>query len=271
MPIRYFVSQNGEVKGPFDLDLIEVFILSGHYPQDVLICAEGSDEWHRRTISNPASRSSTGYADSAHVGKPPRGVLKPGFVAVGVLGLIVLAAIFTGNENTGSPHSSATTSSVPTKTDAETPKAFNQAQKIAYQDGSRSRPANTVADADGTSRTYYPTPAATPAAILYTSTDGRTHSVPHSDYVRLLRQKKALDQEDSAMTAAQTRLDEEQSSLERQRAYLDRTNQYEVDDFNEKIDALNLRKAQVRQQVSTFNESVDSFNAELARVGTLVR
>ena len=43
--LRYFVSHNGEVKGPFDLDMIEAFILSGHYPRGVRICAVDSKEW----------------------------------------------------------------------------------------------------------------------------------------------------------------------------------------------------------------------------------
>jgi hypothetical protein len=40
--IRYFVAHSGETKGPFDMDMIEAFVLRGYYPRDVQICAEDS-------------------------------------------------------------------------------------------------------------------------------------------------------------------------------------------------------------------------------------
>ena len=42
---RYFVSHNGEEKGPFNLDLIEALVMSGHYPRSIMLREEASHDW----------------------------------------------------------------------------------------------------------------------------------------------------------------------------------------------------------------------------------
>jgi hypothetical protein len=267
------VSQNGEIKGPFDLDMIEAFILSGHYPKNIQICAEGSNQWrsHSPTVETPHAARPTAATASPVTASPSGGIAKWKIVLGALVGLWILGKML-GGGSTATPAKSTRT------TPAATPYSFatstnSTLSATPFSTSFTLAPASFPRPAShSTPRTYYPPPAAaaTPANVLYTGANGRTYSVPHSDYLRLSRQKEALDQEDVVVTAVQTRLDAEQASLEQQRAYLDRTNQYEIDDFNQKINAFNTKKSQVGRQIATFNGHVDSFNAELARVGTLV-
>lgn len=241
---RYLVSQNGDITGPFDLDMIEAFILSGHYPKSVQICAEGSNQWrsHSPTVEVPHVARPDAATPAPVTPKPSGGIATWKIVLGALVGLWILAAIFGAGRTT-------------------TP-----AKSISYT------PVATRRSAIYSPPPYSPLAAvSSPANVLYAGADGHTYSVPHGDYVRLSRQKEALDQEDAVVSEAQARLKVEQTSLERQSAYLDRTNQYEVDDFNRKIDTLNTKKSRAGRQIATFNDHVNSFNAELARVGTLVR
>jgi peptidoglycan hydrolase CwlO-like protein len=124
-----------------------------------------------------------------------------------------------------------------------------------------------------TPRTYYSTPVstATPAEVLYRDTNGRTFSVRHNDYLRLSKQREAIAQEEAAITAIQFKQKAYSDSIESERTYLDRTNQYEIDAFNAKIDNLNAAHAQLKQRIDIFNRSIDAFNSELERVGTPAR
>ena len=131
--------------------------------------------------------------------------------------------------------------------------------------------AGSAAHGYGVPRSYQPEGAATSADVFSSDANGRTYSIPRRDHERLSRQRQALNQEQAFVTAAQADLDAEESSLEHQRVYLDRTNQYEIYDFNAKVDAVNAKRSQLRRQIATFNNHVDAFNADLARVGTPIR
>ena len=110
----------------------------------------------------------------------------------------------------------------------------------------------------------------TPADVLYRDTNGRTFNVPYSAYLRLSKEREAIVQEEAAITGIQFKQKAYSDSIESERTYLDRTNQYEIDAFNEKIDNLNAAHAQLKQRIDRFNRSIDAFNAELERVGTPV-
>lgn len=55
--------------------------------------------------------------------------------------------------------------------------------------------------------------------------------------------------------------------LKRAEAYLDRTSEWEVDDFNRKVNAYNSLLERVRAQNRRVNQLVDSYNEKLRRYG----
>ncbi len=245
-------SHNGEVKGPFDLDMIEAFILSGHYPRGVQICAQGSNQWKGHCVAFEAVPPPVPRESSQAVGSKPTGrILKWMLVAGGTLGVLILMGIF----GPSSPPSSGSSSYAPKAT--------------PYRNGLTTPWPTTYS----TSRTYYSTPVsvATPADVMYRGTNGRTYSVPHAAYLRLSKERAAIDQEDRAITAILANQKAYSDNIELERTYLDRKNQYEIDAFNEKIDNLNAAHARLKQRIDIFNRSIDAFNAELERVGTPAR
>jgi hypothetical protein len=257
-PLRYFVSHNGEVKGPFDLDMIEAFILSGHYPRGVQIRAEGSNQWKSHSFevktAPPPLPPPLPQQFSQPVGsKPSGGVPKWALWGGGILGVFILMKMFSGG-NTATP-SSVSSSYAPKATPY--PSGLTTSRPTTYSNY----------------RTYYSTPVsvATPADVMYRDANGRTYSVPHTAYLRLSKERAAIEQEEAAISAIQVNQKAYSVNIELERTYLDRTNQYEIDAFNEKIDNLNAAHAQLKQRIDTFNRSIDAFNAELERVGTPVR
>ncbi len=227
--LRYFVSYNGEVKGPFDLDMIEAFMLSGHYSQDIQICLEGSNEWKTHCVKLKAEPSESPAQQRQPVGaKPNGGLLKWLLVGGGTLGVSFLMWWF----GPGAPPSSTYASSALSNT--------------------RVPPSNST-------------------QVPYTSSQGRTYMVPHSESFRLSREKAALEQEDTALSTLQAGLDAKRQEVEAERAYLDRASQTQIDDFNEKVDAFNAKKLELTRRIEVFNSRIDAFNADLARVGTPTR
>ena len=238
-PLRYFVSHNSEVKGPFDLDMIEAFILSGHYPRGVRICAVGSKEWQSYLPPIPTSPApASGQSGQSPVVKTAGGTPKSIFIIGGVFALVVLVVVLNGTTSGTSTGSS---------------------------------PTGSATNSYAVPPTYEPRSAATPADVLSSDANGRTYSIPHRDHERLSEQRRVLDQEQAVVDAAQAELNAEGSSLDQERVYLNRTNQFEIYDFNSKVDAFNAKKSQLRRQLTTFNDHVDAYNAELARVGTPIR
>lgn len=44
-PLRYWVTFENEVRGPFDLDFIYAMALAEIFPTDIPCCLEGSQQW----------------------------------------------------------------------------------------------------------------------------------------------------------------------------------------------------------------------------------
>ena len=219
--------------------MIEAFILSGHYPQGVQICAVGSKAWRGYSPPIPTSPApASGQSVQSPVVKAAGGTPKWIFIVGGVFALVVLVVVLNGTT------SGTSTGSFPT---------------------------GSATNSYAVPPTYEPRSAATPADVLSSDANGRSYSIPHRDHERLSQQRRVLDQEQAVVDAAQAELNAEGSSLEQERVYLDRTNQFEIYDFNSKVDAFNARKSQLRRQITTFNDHVDVYNADLARVGTPIR
>jgi hypothetical protein len=275
-PLRYFASYNGEVKGPFDLDMIEAFILSGHYPQDVQICAEGSNQWksHSLAVKAPAQplpqQQSTRPVSSKPAVSIPKWVLWSGGI-LGVFIVMTLMKMFTGeNTPSASPRPTAYSTSAPpvskTPYSSEYDALVTAAAKPTLDPTKPFKPVTLPKTYNST-----PAPAATAALVMYKGSRGQTFSVSQSDSLRLSKQRDALTAEESAISAIQAQRDAYSGNLERERTYLDRTSQFAIDAYNVKVDNLNTANQQLRQRLAAFNRGVDAFNAELERVGTPVR
>lgn len=235
------------MKGPFDLDMIEAFILSGHYPPGVQICAEDSNQWKShsvevRGVPPPLPQQSTQPVGSKPSGGIPKWMLWTG----GIIGVWILTKVFSSSETTAdsarTTYSAAASPGTGMEDKAPLPGTYN----------------STLA------------PRSSPDDVLYKDLQGRTFRVPHSDYLRLSKKRDALTVEDSSISAAQSQLAIAKSRLEQRRLYLDRTNQSAIDEYNEEVDQFNIAHAQLTERLGTFNQRIDSFNAELARVGTRI-
>ena len=241
---RYFVSHNGETKGPFDLDMIDAFILSGHYPKGVQVCAEGSDKW------SPHTSRGEGLPAINH---PFINVPKWMYIGGGILALVVFCKIV-GTENSSKGDSSSTRYSSSASSSTYIPPT------------SRPSSANSVPATYSTPRA-----AATPADVMYKDSAGNTFRVSNSDYQRLSKVRLGISQEEAAISAIQTKIDAYGEDLDREKSYLDHTSQSAIDTYNAKVDKLNEANARLKIRLRTFNASVDDFNADLARVGTPIR
>jgi prefoldin subunit 5 len=59
-----------------------------------------------------------------------------------------------------------------------------------------------------------------------------------------------------------------EAQITRDKELLDRTNQSQIDSYNQKIDRYNRTSEQLKSHIDSFNSGVNAFNAELKRVGT---
>lgn len=275
-PLRYFVSNNGETKGPFNLDLIDAFILSGHYPEEVRIRGEGSNEWkeHAPVVDMAAP---TVQPDSPRfAARIPKWLFWVG----GGIGLwfTVKFLIEAGNSQALSRSASVQSPSTSHRSGYSTPSStpyvtLTESERSKYVQKARGYglSSSTGLGTPSSSLASTPTTAETPADVIYKGANGKTYRVPHSDYLRLSKQRADIDEEDAAITSLQAKQKTYSDNIELERAYLDRTSQYQIDGFNQKIDRLNLAHAKLKQRIDAFNRSIDAFNAELERVGTLER
>lgn len=106
---------------------------------------------------------------------------------------------------------------------------------------------------------------------LYRDESGRVYRVPNSAYYRLLSMSSALGLKKQNMDREGAELTFLAEELDRDRRYLDRSSQYEIDRFNRKVNRLNALNDDLQSLVRDYNQDVNAFNAELERVGTPIR
>ncbi len=83
--------------------------------------------------------------------------------------------------------------------------------------------------------------------------------------------KSDLDVKSGRVTQRKNELDALERKLERDRIYLDRTNEYAVNSFNADVNRFNTMNDAAQSLIDDYNRDVNAFNAELERVGTLIR
>jgi hypothetical protein len=243
---KFFVSFNGEVKGPFDLELIDAFILSGHYPEVVQIRGVDSDEW------KPHSVIETTTPAPVTKQSPPRpeknaNIFTDWRLILG--GVVVAFFVFKGMSSGESKPTSRYSSN--------TPRPYQSTPSTALPSTGSSQ-----------SKSRYVAPPATPADTLYKGADGRTYRVPHSEYPRLSRMKSALTEQKTSLDQFESQANALEAQITRDKELLDRTNQSQIDSYNQKIDRYNRTSEQLKSHIDSFNSGVNAFNAELKRVGT---
>lgn len=81
------------------------------------------------------------------------------------------------------------------------------------------------------------------------------------------RESQAIDMEKATAERMASLLERLGRELEREEAYLDRTSEWQVDDFNRKVNAYNSLLERVRAQNRRVNQLVDSYNEKLRRHG----
>ena len=123
-------------------------------------------------------------------------------------------------------------------------------------------------------RTTYKTPRATLPPVdtrVYRDAHGNTYRVSNSDYLRLQSMKLSLSGKELGLSSEKSRLNTLAIDVDLSRTRLDRTSQYEIDEFNQKVRDVNAMSRRVQSLVNDYNRDVNSFNRELERVGTLIR
>jgi len=233
---RYYVTHDGQVRGPFDLNLIEAMVLSGNFPPRVPVCKEGSQEWSplptiqtvpTKALGSPAEEPSQ---SSRQVGS------KRVLIVVGVMvTLLALGALLNDLSKSGTRQSSAK-------------------PPITYE-GSPTPPPITP--------TYTPT-----AKRIYRDPAGTSYSIPQWAEQMLAAKKAALNVQEASLNSLKSQVQALGNQIETERTYLDRSNQYAIDAFNREVDRYNTLNHQLKDGIDTLNASVNDYNAELARVGT---
>ncbi len=106
---------------------------------------------------------------------------------------------------------------------------------------------------------------------LYRDESGQVYRVPNTAYYRLLSMSSALGLKKQNLDREEAELNFLAEELDRDRRYLDRSSQSEVDRFNRKVNRLNALNDELQSLVRDYNQDVNAFNAELERVGTPIR
>jgi GYF domain 2 len=227
---RYYVTLEGQVRGPFDLELIEAMVLSGNFPPRVPVCKVGSQEWSPLPPSPGASTS------TSKVGEPTKsnrsgGSKRIGAVVVGVIVILCVAGVSLNNQP-------ATRSSAP-----QQPVLTYNSSPVTLQN----------------------TP---PATTDYRDPAGRNYRVPDWVHRELLAKKSSLDAQEASLNSLKSKVEALGSQIENKRPYLDQTSQYAVDVFNREVDRYNSLNQQLKEGIDAFNASVNDYNTELVRFGT---
>jgi len=234
---RYYVTHDGRVRGPFDLDLIEAMVMSGNFPPNIPVCKAGSQEWsplppNLQTLTRVPALAAEQPNQSTRSGGSKRGFA----VVIGVIITLFAVGAVLNNRSKSRTQQNVEQPAL-TYTSSPTP------PQIAP--------------------TYRP-----PVATIYHGAAGTTYRVPQWAHQGLVVKKATLDAQEASLNSLKSQVKALGNQIESKRIYLDQTNQYAVDEFNREVDRYNALNQQLKEGVDTFNASVNDYNAELARVGT---
>jgi hypothetical protein len=107
----------------------------------------------------------------------------------------------------------------------------------------------------------------TPSTFDGGNSVGNVYRVPSSVSSTLKREKEEIESERAILEVLEAQVEKLGREIERDRIYLDRTSQFAVNTFNEKVDRHNTLSQRAKMANAAFNEKVDSYNAKLQRYG----
>lgn len=108
-------------------------------------------------------------------------------------------------------------------------------------------------------------PAFTPSTPA--SESKSVYRIPNAKRAELDRESQAIDTAKATAERMAKQLESLGWELKQTESYLDRTSQFEVDDFNRKVDAYNNLLERVRAQDRLVNQLVESYNEKLRQHG----
>jgi hypothetical protein len=264
----YFVTHEGQKRGPFDLEMIEAMALAGHFPADVPICRCGTDEWvplDSRCLPPALPSREFAIPSKKNKGAPAANIL---FIAVGSLVVLIIGANILNKEKPS--HSGSNSFS---KTEYPPPASSYTSPKATYTPSTSSYtpPKTNLPSSYTPAKSTNILPKESSDSKLYRSANGQTYRVPNSAYQRLIIKRSELDAKQRLINSNKEVVDSLSAELNRLKTTINRTSQYQVDSFNKKVKAFNDKNDQLQIQIDSFNSAVDAFNVELARCGTPVR
>jgi multidrug resistance efflux pump len=80
-------------------------------------------------------------------------------------------------------------------------------------------------------------------------------------------EKAEIESERATLEALKAQIEILSREIERDRIYLDRTSQFDVNVFNSKVDRYNALNQRAKIANAAFNQKVDNYNAKLQRYG----
>lgn len=107
----------------------------------------------------------------------------------------------------------------------------------------------------------------TPSTFDGGNSGGNVYRVPSSVSSTLKREKEEIESERATLEVLEAQIEKLGREIERDRIYLDRTSQFAVNTFNEKVDRHNALSQRAKIANAAFNEKVDNYNAKLQRYG----
>lgn len=258
---RYYVNHDGQVRGPFNLQMVEVMVLAEQFPPNLFVCKEGTEEWiPLNSLNQPPYLNQPPRLENEEISSPKEnyGADSPSNaslkIVASVVGLIIVGgsiSILSGPSKSNS-YSSAETSYKPPVSSYVPPKA-------------------TYSSSSYTSKTEYSSQNASSGSTLYNDAQGRRYRVPNTSYQQINAKKTRLEIMQRSINTAHAELDSLSAEIDHLRGSIDRTSQYQIDSFNDKVRAFNAKESRNHIQIDQFNAAVNEFNAELIRVGTLIR
>jgi hypothetical protein len=93
------------------------------------------------------------------------------------------------------------------------------------------------------------------------------YRVPSSSSTLLAAEKADLESEKVRVQALDSEVDDLTRQIERDRVYLDRSNEFEVDAFNAKVRRYNMLLQEAKSAEAAFNQRVDDYNAKVRAHG----
>jgi hypothetical protein len=112
-------------------------------------------------------------------------------------------------------------------------------------------------------RTFTPP---SPSTYTPSSTDpGATYHVPHSRSYELENDRTAIETQRSRAKQLEDNVEALSRDLDNARRLLDRTSQYDIDQYNAKVRYYNEQMAAAKAAVNTLNTLVEAYNSKLER------